>query len=187
MDLYFDGLNRILVQGTWFRSDLVGRVSAMKASDVLSFGSLSMTGNLCKCSLIWCSVLGKLRGVRKNQVHGYTGKFYIFIFTYIDDLSRSRYPTERDVFNPNLLIAFHVYIYACSEWPYRIDYFHEIECRCHWQTPTPHTQFSSFFPHRSATELTSVSKSWAARGWDELDTSIGHPTPVHKLTPVQQY
>jgi hypothetical protein len=49
MDLDFDGVNRILIQGTWFRGDLVGSASAMKASIVLSeqismlsFGSLSM-------------------------------------------------------------------------------------------------------------------------------------------------
>lgn len=59
MDLGFDGMNRILVQGTWFRGDLVGSASAMKACvvlseqiSVLSFGSLSMPESLCKCSLI---------------------------------------------------------------------------------------------------------------------------------------
>jgi hypothetical protein len=48
----FDGVNRILVQGTWSRGDLVGSASAMKASvvlseqiSVLSLGSLSMSGS----------------------------------------------------------------------------------------------------------------------------------------------
>lgn len=36
MDLDFDSVNRILVEGTWFRGDLVGSASAMKKSIVLS-------------------------------------------------------------------------------------------------------------------------------------------------------